>query len=57
MDVWAVIAAIEVAAGVPEGPARGGCRSLDAGCVGFEEVELVRWVVVDRTAQQGQQRE
>lgn len=44
------IAAVDDAAGVPEGPARGGCRAGDVGRGGLEEVELVGGVFVDGAA-------
>lgn len=46
---------VEFAADVPEGPSRQRTSSLDALSVGFEKVDPVGRVFVDRTAQDGQQ--
>lgn len=50
MHLWAHIAPICRATGIPKSPSSRGCCARDAGSVGLEEVELVDRVFVDGTS-------
>ena len=55
--VWADIAPVGITASIPESPSGGSRSAWDGGSVGLEEVKLIGWVFVDRTANDYQQHE
>ncbi len=57
VDMRTRVAAIDHGAGIPESPAGERSCTRDAGGVGFDEVELVGWVVVYGTAKEGEENE
>lgn len=55
MDTGACVAAVDHTASVPKGPSRDWCRAWDAGCGCLEKVELVGWVLVYGTTEEGEE--